>query len=648
MSNLLKSKFFLGVMMVVAFAFVAVSSASAAYMHTVTLKQGSSGSQVMELQKTLGVGADGAFGPMTKAAVMSFQSANGLTADGVVGPMTGAKLAGGSTGCTGFDPMTGKPCGSTSTVPGCMAGYMFSSTTGAKCDGSTTGSTGSTDAVTGGAGSITVDSLSTYSNEDVGEGDTDVKVLAFTVEADDNSDVGVTSVKVELKQTNSADSRRIEDYVKSASIWMGGKKVGEADASDFSESSHIYTKSIALTNATVKAGDKETFVVALDAQSTLDSGDTNSETFAVDVLNVRFKDGEGVVTTEDTDATALDQSADFGSFADANSVELKAALVSADDEINEAHVIDVDDTNDTSDESLLSFSLKANGDSDINVSEIPVYVTVTGAANVDDMITGITLWHGGEQIGSESVGSGVGANEAYTFNDLDVDVKAGDTEKFMVKVDLKSTADVDLDNGDTIKVELDATRVDLIVATDESGDDVTTTDLTGTALGEASAVYDSGISVKFLSSTKEKSFTADAATEDDQGTYKVKFSVTAFDGDMYIDNSSEVANANAAGQGVEFSVTSTAGTPVLGSDLLESDTAKTEDTANAFFVEEGTTREFTLTVIYSADSTPTDGSHSIKIDSINWGTASDDTNANYYEFNLGDFKTDALFLNGIA
>ena len=74
-------------------AIVSVASASAAYMHTVTLKFGSRGTQVSELQMALNVTpATGYFGSKTKAAVMAFQAANGLKADGVVGPMTGAKI----------------------------------------------------------------------------------------------------------------------------------------------------------------------------------------------------------------------------------------------------------------------------------------------------------------------------------------------------------------------------------------------------------------------------------------------------------------------------------------------------------------------------------------------------------------------------
>ena len=63
-----------------------------------TLRQGSTGSAVVTLQRALGLPADGEFGPMTDRAVRTFQSRHDLTADGVVGPATWAALGSGSSG----------------------------------------------------------------------------------------------------------------------------------------------------------------------------------------------------------------------------------------------------------------------------------------------------------------------------------------------------------------------------------------------------------------------------------------------------------------------------------------------------------------------------------------------------------------------
>lgn len=56
------------------------------------LRRGSSGAAVTELQRALGITADGDFGPATEKAVRDFQARRGLVADGVVGPATWAAL----------------------------------------------------------------------------------------------------------------------------------------------------------------------------------------------------------------------------------------------------------------------------------------------------------------------------------------------------------------------------------------------------------------------------------------------------------------------------------------------------------------------------------------------------------------------------
>jgi putative chitinase len=58
------------------------------------LKVGSTGEDVVKLQKKLGVDPVGTFGPKTETAVKAWQQANGLTADGLVGDATWKKMFG--------------------------------------------------------------------------------------------------------------------------------------------------------------------------------------------------------------------------------------------------------------------------------------------------------------------------------------------------------------------------------------------------------------------------------------------------------------------------------------------------------------------------------------------------------------------------
>jgi peptidoglycan hydrolase-like protein with peptidoglycan-binding domain len=72
-------------------ASLGVSSRSSGRRHK-TRRVSSRGGGVRELQRALGVSADGAFGPGTQRAVKSFQRRHGLTPDGVVGPQTRSAL----------------------------------------------------------------------------------------------------------------------------------------------------------------------------------------------------------------------------------------------------------------------------------------------------------------------------------------------------------------------------------------------------------------------------------------------------------------------------------------------------------------------------------------------------------------------------
>ncbi len=84
---------------------------------TRTLKLGMSGDDVKALQTSLGITADGSFGPKTKAAVIVFQTSHNLVADGVFGPASRAAMS-----------------GTTGTLPrGCTSTVGYSGLTGVKC-----------------------------------------------------------------------------------------------------------------------------------------------------------------------------------------------------------------------------------------------------------------------------------------------------------------------------------------------------------------------------------------------------------------------------------------------------------------------------------------------------------------------------------
>lgn len=590
-------------------------STSASCSFTGALTIGSQGAQVTCLQQYLvannylvmptGV-SYGYFGQLTASAVAKWQAANGVSpAVGYFGPVSQAKFA-----------------------------AMGGGSTGGNNGGSNGGSTGGD--LEGNAGSITVDDSSQYSSEEVGEGEEEVEVMEFSVEADDESDVEITSIKVELVESGDTSSEDLTDYAETISVWFGGDMVGEADAEDFSESSDVYTKTISLDGAVIRAGEEEDFVIAVTALNNLDSGDIDSDLWTVDVTNVRFVDGDGVTTTEDTDSDALEQTFNFTDFASAADVELKISL--GDEEINDARVINID-ANDVTDEvELLSFMAEAEGDSDITINDLPI--SVVSSADLNDTANTFYLFADGEEIASEATPSGATTTTEVLFEDVDFTIEAGDEVEFVVKADIKSTAGT-LNDGATIQVIFGEAQTDDsdMDAEDESGEELGDTEMTGTATGDTHALYDIGFNAVLVSATESKTTTSDTSGVGDQGQFVIKYDVTAFDGDIYVDNTctEDTDDSEAAAEGNSYTLTnpsSNSSTCVL--------TSTGDNASNSFLVEEGETETFTLTVNVTASA---DAFVQLDMTAIGWVPTTAGQGTQLYTFNLDEFESDPLFLN---
>lgn len=81
---------------------------TAAANNVKNLSIGSTGEDVVKLQKALNIDADGIFGPQTQQAVINYQKANGLDPDGIAGELTLGKLYG-TTANNTVPPATSKP-----------------------------------------------------------------------------------------------------------------------------------------------------------------------------------------------------------------------------------------------------------------------------------------------------------------------------------------------------------------------------------------------------------------------------------------------------------------------------------------------------------------------------------------------------------
>ncbi len=608
------------------------------FTFTQNLTLGSRGVEVTALQDyltdeghfTFAGGSTGFFGPITQSAVSAWQAANGVTPTaGFWGPISRAM----------YDALT------PADVP---------------ADEPTDEPTDETVTLEGGAGSIrNADFVGTLNNEEVGEGQNDVGVAGLTIEADTGSDIMITAVELNFDQvTANQDFRR---YANEVSVWVDGEEHARVDATEFEDDRNFNATVSLSSGAVIQAGETGDLVVKVSGISNLDSDDAG-DGWTVGFESLRFVDAQNASVTDNStgdigiDDGGLDYiivGADevefsFETLATSQNTEIKFAKDV--DSINDARVINVDDVNDTDGVELLSFTIEIEGTGDVNLDDLPVLLTSIEATGTDfdapgDLISRLTLTMDGVQVGSESV-SGVlaqqqpgGTNtQTVTFDRMNLDLNGGQTYEFVVLADIIETDGV-LDDGDRIRAEIGVDQVTAADFEDSVGDNVT--NKTGTAVADEHELRDAGIMVTFVSASAVESHSGDIglALDHDEGTFKVVFDVTAFDGDAYIDATApHVAGTLAS----DYDMT---GTATYISSLIDSPTATSGGSGltAGFLVNEGTTDRFTITVVAAAGA---DGFFKMSIEGIRYviGTAFAE-GATSHAFNLDEFETESISLN---
>ena len=541
--------------------------------YAATVKLGSSGQAALIWQRFLNgysttaqLVEDGKFGPLSTVQAKAWQASKGLVADGVLGALSratamaqitaGAPASAFPAGCTstvGYSSVTGMKCDTTTTYPaGCTSAVGYSPTTGAKCD-----ATGTTPAgpLTGGAGSIEdADFVSGLTGEEVGEDAEDVKVAGLDIDADDGSDLNLTAVRLDF--TVGTADQDFEDYASEVSLWFEGKEVARVDADEFTDDNN-YDKTISLdSDAVIKAGGTGQLVVAVTGIANLDTNDA-TDTWTVEFESVRYEDASGAILTDTAtgDIAGVTRTFSFETFAVSTDIELKIAekTGSAADLINKSHMINSHATEATNNVKLLSFTLEAEGDSDLEIREFLTDFVVTGAADVDDVIQGgaspaARLFIDGEEYGTATYfvdgdGITVGADEPIFWDDVNYTLAAGAKVDAYIEVDLNDTTGEAVgdqtDEGDTILAQITAAMHDALTdmdVRDETGTQVAHADITGTATGEANQIYDVSFTVATSGWTNTAVLVGGFTNEDDEVTFNLEYTVTAVDGDVYIDN----------------------------------------------------------------------------------------------------------------
>jgi peptidoglycan hydrolase-like protein with peptidoglycan-binding domain len=656
MSNLLKSKIFLG-FMVLAFVLVGASVASAAYSHTMTLKMGMSNSQVMSLQQTLngggflvsttGAGSPGMesmyFGAKTKAAVMAFQSAKGLSVDGVVGPQSGAALAAMTSGsvsypagCTsnsGYSTTTGQSCAVSTTLPaGCTSTMGYSPTTGASC--STGTSTPSTGTVSG-EGSVKDFSLGSPEETTVSEGQEAVELIAFDVELEDDGALKLDRFDVYLGQDNTVTaSNKPWDYFKSASLWAGSTKLAtmdvdasedwsEFDAGTLGTTSQEYRLRFSGLNAVLASDDTTPISVSFDIASNIDTADEDAVwQYGTETDSFRFVDGTGFTFTDGEDL------ADSFSFDTAEEAGLQ---ISSGNNDPEATVIEVDSSADTNGVTIGEFEVEETEDINVNITEMTV--TLATSDTITDVVKKLYIYNGSTLVGQETV-----TGTTVTFDNIDLDVNGDDTVVLTVKADFDDTnAAVRYQNGDTISISA-VNLTEYVDAMDNDEGDFTES---GSYVSETHALYSEGIRVVFDESSYLKT-SSDTSGINETVQFTLEFDITAFGEDMYIDNTCGVSSAPASTYVTALAVSLDGDTNGSSTTCTDFDSTGDEG-ANSFEVLEGQTEHFTVTILGDGgENAASSATFTARLESIAFTSGAEGGGDTTYQFDLSDYKSSAV------
>lgn len=594
---------------------------------TRSLGQGSTGADVMALQKFLngsadtqvsasGAGAPGMetsfYGPATAAAVSKFQvkySGDILVPVGLTSP----------TGYFG---------------PSSMAKANALCASGGAGTGTGTGATG---ALKGGAGNLDeVKFMSSLNNEEVGEGNNDVEVMGLEV-TPENSDIALTAVKVTFDHSEGSEvngsATRFNKYADEVTIWLDGSEIASIDADDFNrDTTGVYSKTVSLKKgAIIRDGKVGELVVAVSAVGNIDGNDVGEE-WGVKLSNLRFEDAQGAIITE-SDAGDLDNFRVF-SFQDfATASEQEFRVRSGNSDINNAQTIKLSTTNKTTGVKILSFRTEVRGTSDMNIDEI-IVDWASGNATTSGMVTAAQLFMDGKRVGSESI-SLSGTSGTITFDNLDLDLDAGETYDFEVRVDVNKTS-AGFVSGSTFSIDVSSSTNWYIE--DENGDTVSTGKRSGSASSEDHKFVTEGLQLAAPTGTMSTKEVYNSTTPSaSYGEFRMKVNITAVGDTLWVKEGAASSTTPTSGAG--YSIVDSSGNIVAGTTTSSFSyvSGATYNSGNdSYEVGEGQTAVFELVVTHDPTAA---GQYRVILNAVGFGTTSVGTGSTSVASPATSFRT---------
>ena len=285
---------------------------------------------------------------------------------------------------------------------------------------------------------------------------------------------------------------------------------------------------------------------------------------------------------------------------------------------------------DVEDVPVLYFKMEADG-GEVNVESLPVSFDATEDMNTFIRGAKIVNIESDATLATVDFDDIVADDATLVFEDLDISLDDGEWNHFGIFIDVDSAL-AGFDTGSEVSVKIYESDVNEIEAEDEDGDSLTedqmtSYDISGSDFTFVTDEIEPDIEVTLDGTSYEETYNDDGTT--DKIVFEIEFEIEALGDDIVIDKSCEENNADTAGQGFEYGVSS----PSKNTTTCVVTSSADDATVHTWLVEEGESEEFIL--IVTMDPTA-DYAAFIALMSINWGT------------NLLDVSPDFFFTEGLG
>ncbi|MEJ0053596.1 MAG: peptidoglycan-binding protein [bacterium] len=579
---------------------------------------GSTGADVTALQTWLiakgfaiPAGATGYFGAQTKAALAAWQAANGVSpAAGYFGPITRAKVA-----------------------------SMSATTTTTTTTGGSTTTTTTT--LKGGEADLTDFDLRSEDG-DGAEGEQDVKLATAKFDVD-GGDVNVQRAELTVEFTGSGSaSERPWDYFDTISVWGNGKKLADVNAdsrADWDDQDDgVYTISVSGFDYMVRDGSTAELTFAADIADNMDDDDVDDGSFDLSVetdQGIRAIDAAGIqqYTGKTSDKVGFDFQAE----------ENGDLSIRESDENPDATTLKVENDQSSDAYDVFAWDVRNKDNADTLITDFTITVATSSdlfnTADVSDIIRKATVSDGDDEYDGD-----INDDGTIDFDDIEAQVDGDSTKTFTLSVEFASDSGYASDLPNTITFAIDHSSVEAEGV--ESGDEVESTDISGSATSEDHMVSETGFDVAPKSTSQ--SVTASTDNSDAYGTFIIKFDVTADEDDpIFIGKTAASSTLGNDTAGAVYDIIKNGATTSVAFDSKTATLSSTAHTKNGNFkVDAGATETFTLTVTLDPLTLTGTGQYAIQLAEVNYSVENDLTPLSKFNVDLdnADYETDAVYI----